>query len=40
MAKHDKPDAEQRKETAQLCSDAVMKLRRDAASKGYKHWRT
>src|SRR5262249_8727015 len=36
VAKHDKLDATQRKEAAQLYGDAAMKLLRDAVSKGYK----
>jgi tetratricopeptide (TPR) repeat protein len=36
VAKHDKLDAEQRKEAAQFYSDAAMRLIRDAVSKGYK----
>jgi hypothetical protein len=35
VAKHDKLDATQRKEAAQLYGDAAMKLLRDAVSKGY-----
>jgi hypothetical protein len=36
VAEHDKPDAKQRKEAAQIYGDAAMKLLRDAVSKGYK----
>src|SRR5262245_3040802 len=36
VAKHDKLDDKQRKETAQFYGDAAMKLLRDAVSKGYK----
>jgi tetratricopeptide (TPR) repeat protein len=36
VAKHDKLDDRQRKEAAQLYSDAAMRLLRDAVSKGYK----
>ena len=36
VARHDKLDATQRKEAAQLYGDAAMKLLRDAVSKGYK----
>jgi tetratricopeptide (TPR) repeat protein len=36
VAKHDKLDAKQRKEAAQLYDDAAMRLLRDAVSKGYK----
>src|SRR5262249_28877191 len=36
VARHDKLDATQRKEEAQLYGDAAMKLLRDAVSKGYK----
>jgi tetratricopeptide (TPR) repeat protein len=36
VAKHDKLDAEHRKEAAQFYGDAAMKLLRDAVGKGYK----
>jgi hypothetical protein len=36
QARHDKLDAMRRKEAAQFYGDAVMKLLRDAVSKGYK----
>ena len=36
VARHDKLDATQRNEAAQLYGDAAMKLLRDAVSKGYK----
>ena len=36
VAKHDKLDATQRKESAQFYTDAALKLLRDAVSRGYK----
>jgi hypothetical protein len=36
VAKHDKLDATQRQEAAQLYGDAALQLLRDAVSKGYQ----